>query len=770
MNATKNVRANASREPIAIVGIGCTLPGGVDGPESYWNLLCSGASGIVPVPEDRWSIEAHYDPDPKITGKSITKWGGFVPGIADFDANFFGISPREADAMDPQQRMALQVTWEALEDAGIAADRLAGSNTAVYIGVSLNDYSLIQRFRRSAEDLHAGTGTAVSIIAARISHRLDLRGPSMVVDTACSSSMVATDLACQTLWSGQSDLAFAGGVNAMFDPGLFINFSKANMMSPTGRCHTFDAGADGYVRGEGAGVVVLKPLSAAQADGDRIYAVIRATAVNQDGRTGTITVPSKDAQTAMLVEVCHRAGVDPDEIGYVEAHGTGTPIGDPIETAAIGEVFGVNRSNGSRVVVGASKTNLGHLESGAGVAGLIKTALCIHNRAIPPSLNFETPNPNIDFDALNLTLAREHIPWGSNGETLKAVVNSFGFGGTNSCAVLEQPPRSKSTTRPVKGPVEEDARHWLVPLSAATPAALSQTAATLSRELGEAGEAAPALRDIAGTAALRRSHLSHRLALVATSTEDLATKLNAFVTGEPLANVPEGAPKPIITGRSDGEQPLVFAFTGQGSQWLGMGRGLLQHDPVFRETIETFDEIFCDIAGWSVVEELLAAEADSRIDETAITQPAIFAVQIGLAARWRAWGIEPDAVRGHSLGEIAAAHVCGVLSLEDAARVIYHRGRLQADTEGKGGIAAIGLPRHEAQALLDEMADGQVEIAGVNGSAMVNFAGDRKVLESILEHLEARDDKPFVRLLRMNYAPHSPQMEWIKEPLLESLA
>lgn len=749
---------------VAIVGIGCHLPGGADGPERFWRNLLEGVNGIVEVPPDRWNLEAFYDPRPGMPGRSVTKWGGFVDDVTGFDAQLFGISPREAAATDPQQRLVLQVVWQALENAGLAADRLAGSATGVFLGVCGSDYGALQRQRRTSDAL-TNTGVAVSIVANRVSHRLDLRGPSLAVDTACSSSLVAVHLACRSLRDGECGLALAGGVNMLLDPAPFIGFSAANMMSPTGRMHMFDARADGYVRGEGAGVVVLKPLADAIADGDRIYAVIRGTCVNQDGHTGTMTAPSPEAQVAMLRAACAHVGADPAEIAYVEAHGTGTPVGDPIEARAIGEAFGRSRPNGSRLLVGSVKTNVGHLESAAGVTGLIKTALALHHRVMPRNLHFERPNPNIPLDELGLRVPTETTPLRAANGRLYAAVNSFGFGGTNACAVVEAAP--VAATGPVAGRMDEDTpARWLAPLSAATPTALAAVARQVAEHLTERPEAG--IADVVGTLALRRAQLGHRLAVVARSRDELRERLLAFAAGQPAPSG-EGVAPAWVTGKREPVQPLVFVFTGQGGQWWAMGRELLACDPVFRGEVERFDTLFREIAGWSVIEELQRDQASSRVDETRVTQPAIFAVQIGLAARWRAWGIAPTAVLGHSFGEVAASHVAGALTLEDAARVIHHRGRLQTTLEGTGAMAAVAAPAATIQALLAELGEERVEIAAFNGPGMTTLAGEPEALRGFLAAIEARQPGTFARLLKLQAAYHARGMDPIEAPFRASL-
>ncbi len=755
--------ARLGREPVAIVGIGCRFPGGATSPATFWRNLVGAVNGVREIPPDRWSLESFFDPEPGKPGRSVTKWGGFIDQIDQFDAGFFGISPREAAEMDPQQRLMLMVAWEALEDAGVPADRLRGTGTGVFVGVSINDYAILQKYHPATDSIHAGTGTALSIVANRISHRLDLRGPSVAVDTACSSSIVALDLACRSLWDGHCDVALGGGVNALLEPGGFLYFSAAGMMSIDGRVHAFAADGTGFVRAEGAGMVVLKRLADAEVAGDRIYAVIRATAVNQDGSTPTLTGPSQTAQTAMLEQVCARAGIPPERVGYVEAHGTGTPVGDPIEAGAIGSVFGRARNGAGPLPIGSVKTQTGHLESAAGIVGLIKTSLALHHRTLPPNLHFERPNPAIDFAELNLEVVTAPRPLDEPRPI--AVVNSFGFGGTNACALLEAAPApSAAAPRAVaRGPDMA-----LVPVSAATATALKARAADLARALGQADP--PLLADAAGTLALHRAHLGHRLAVVARSTAELVERLDAFAEGRPAPGVEDGAPAVLVAGRSEEPAPVVFVFAGQGGQSWRMARTLLTEDPVFRATVEQFDGVFRGIAGWSVVDELMAAETASRIDSTAVTQPAIFAVQIGLVARWRAWGVVPDMVVGHSFGEVAAAYTAGALSLGDAVQIIYHRGRLQDETQGAGSMAAVAMAAGDIRARLAAEGEEQVEIAADNGPQMVTLAGDSVALARFIEGLTKADPELFSRMLKVDYAAHSRQMESIRDAFVASLA
>lgn len=739
---------------IAIVGMGCILPGGVKSPQALWEFLCEARDGISEVPADRWNNAAVFDPDPGKPGKTPTKWGGFVTDIAEFDAAFFGISPREAAVMDPQQRMLLETAWRALEDAGVQIDKLPGTDTGVFIGISHSDYHGIQKFGRPDIDVHTSTGGALSIAANRLSHRFDLRGPSLSVDTACSSSLVALDLACQAIRNGACEMALCGGVNAILTPDVTVTFSRASMLSPDGRCKAFDSRANGYVRGEGAGMVVLKPVSRAIADGDRIHAIIRATAVNQDGRTTTITVPSMDAQMAMLREACRRAAIAPAQVNYVEAHGTGTAVGDPIEAEAIGRVFGKSSGRNKTCMIGSIKSNIGHLEPAAGIVGLIKTALCVEHGQVPSNLHFQKPNPNIRFDELGLRVSTGLAVFPGEGATRLAAVNSFGFGGTNACAILQQPPMRLPvpSTQSVEGDFP-----LALPLSAPSRASLEALAGDLAETL-ESGKVE--LADVAGTLALRHSHLEHGVVVLADSAEQAAASFRAFERKEPRAGV--------VSGRRGDRPRTAFVFTGQGAQWWAMGRGLLKGDPVFRRKVEECNEIFRGLSGWSLLNELLATQERSRVDQTFVTQPTTFALQVALAARWKAWGIEPDATIGHSIGEMAAMHVAGAISLEDGVKVVYHRSRLQEQSRSLGSMAAIGLSADETQKLLDQMQI-DLEVAAVNGPELVAVAGKRSEVERLIEELKLARSDVFARALHVDYAFHSRQMDPFESELRASL-
>jgi acyl transferase domain-containing protein/acyl carrier protein len=757
-----------SRDGIAIVGIGCRFPGGANSPAELWALLRNSVDAIAEVPADRWSVDSFYHPDPSRPGKTYSRWGGFIKHIEEFDAQFFGISPREAARADPQQRLLLEVAYEALEDAGFPPENISGSNAGVFVGISACEYSLMQSSPsdRQTIDAYTNIGSALSIAANRISYFFDFHGPSIAFDTACSSSLVAIHEACQRIWSGECDLALAGGVNSLLRPESTIGFSKASMLAHDGRCKSFDAGADGYSRAEGCGVIVLKPLAKAMADGDSIYAVIRGTAVNQDGRTPGISVPNGASQEAILRMVLKQSGIAAKNVQYVEAHGTGTTVGDPIEATAIGNVLGRGRPANSPCLIGSVKTNIGHLEAGSGVAGIIKVALSIHRREIPGNLHFQKPNPKIPFQKLGLKVVAKLQAWPNTGKRpAVACVNSFGFGGTNAHVILDSAPAPRGKRAAKKPKAAAAKRPYLLPLSARSSAALKETAQAYVTYLTEQenGKGA-ALPDICSTASLRRGHHDQRLAVVGSSKAELIENLQAFVNGETRLSMSSGVK---AAGRA---HKLVFAYSGMGSQWLGMGRELLRQEPVFRNVMERCETQLRKHASWRLLDELAADEPRSRIQEAEIAQPALFAFQAGLTALLESWGIRPDAIVGHSVGEIAAAHAAGALSFEDAVQVIFHRSRLQQRTTGRGKMLAVGLSADQAELVLAEHHSGQrngVALAAINSPSSVTLSGDAAALARIAAPLEANG--VFCRLLQVEIPYHSSYMDPLEEELRKSL-
>ncbi len=735
---------------IAIVGIGCRFPGG-DGPEAFWRLLVDGGDAVGPVPEGRWP---EYPAEP---GRAGPRRGGFLGRVDRFDADFFGISPREAAAMDPQQRLLLEVAWEALEDAGLAPGRLAGTPVGVFVGIATDDYSRLGRGDHEGNDVYEITGNAASIAANRISFAFDFRGPSVAVDTACSSSLVAVEWACRSLRQGESAVALAAGVNLILSPEVSADFARAGFLAADGRCKTFSAEADGYVRGEGVGVVVLKPLARAVADGDPIYAVIRGGAINQDGRTNGLTAPSPQAQESVLRAAYRAAGVAPGRVGYVEAHGTGTRLGDPIEAMALGSVLAEGRPDGRDCLVGSVKTNIGHLEAAAGVAGLIKVALILHHRTIPASLHCDVLNPGIPFAALPLRVARETTGWPEADGPAVAGVSSFGFGGTNAHLVVEAAPG-----RPVgraEAPAEAAGEESLLPLSARTPVALHALASSVRDGLRAVPEAS--VRDHAYTSAVRRDHHAHRLAIVAASAGAAAEAIDNHLAGVADARATAGRKPP---GRRPG---LVLVFSGQGGIWWGAGRDLLAREPAFRAVYEECDRLLAATGGRSLVRELADDRGAARLADPEFAQSHQFALQVALAALYRSWGIVPDAVVGHSLGEVAAAHVAGAIPLAEALRVVALRGRLMRTVLGLGKTAAVGLSEAEARRRIAGRED-VLGVAAVNGPRTTTLSGEAGALGVLVESI--RGGGSFARLLDVDCAFHGPQLDPLRSVMEEALA
>jgi acyl transferase domain-containing protein/NADPH:quinone reductase-like Zn-dependent oxidoreductase/NAD(P)-dependent dehydrogenase (short-subunit alcohol dehydrogenase family) len=740
------------REPIAIIGIGCRFPGGVDDPAAFWRLLCAETDAITAMPLERFPQERFDEQGAPAPGTIVTRQGGFLDRIDAFDAAFFGIAPREAQAMDPQQRLLLETAWEAVADAGLSRERLAGSKAGVYIGMWANEYEDGMFAATRAIDLYTTTGGGRYAASGRISFAFDLQGPSLTVDTACSSSLVAVHLACQSLWAAEIPLALVGGVNLMLQPEISIGYSRSRMLSPDGRCKFGDAGANGYVRSEGCAVIVLKPVQQALAAGDRIYALIRGSAVNHDGHSNELLVaPSGLGQIAMLESAYQQAGVAPSEVAYVEAHGTGTPVGDPVELGALGAVLGRGRAGDTPCIVGSVKTNIGHTEAASGMAGLIKAVLCLQQRAIPASLHFRTPNPAIPWQELPLKVAHALLPLPGQDGPRYAGVNSFGVTGTNAHIVLEEAPAVLSLTT-----AEQPARAQLLALSAHTPQAL-YTLATHYRALLD--DDALAVADLCYSAGARSSHLRERIAIVATERVDVVVALDAFLrsTTHPAltsGTAPDAAPK------------VVFVFSGQGGQWCGMGRELLRSEPSFRVAFARCDAAIVAEAGWSPLVELHADERTSRLHEIDVVQPLLFAIQVALAELWRSWGVVPSAVVGHSMGEVAAACIAGALCLDDAVRVICTRARLLRRVRGQGAMVVVELSVEEATAAIAPYAD-RLAVAVSNSARSTVIAGDPPAIDAVMAALHARG--VFCRLVKVDVASHSPQVDGLLPELRAAL-
>lgn len=739
-------------EPIAIVGMGCRFPGGARNPEQFWRLLRDGIEGIQEVPSERWDKEAWYDPDPEAPGKMRTRRGGFLDGAAEFDAGFFGISPREAKCMDPQHRLLLEVAWESLEDAGQPPARFTGSKTGVFMGFLNNDY--LGAGDMAELEGHFATGNGFSNAVGRLSYVLGLHGPSVALDTACSSSLVAIHLASQSLRQRECDMALAGGVNLILAPGLSVMMSKLGALAPDGKCKTFDESADGYVRGDGCGVLVLKRLSDALRDRDRVVAVVRGSAVNHGGRGGGFSQPNVHAQQMLLREALATSQTLPSQVSYLEAHGTGTPLGDPIEVRAATAVLSAGRTAETPLMIGSVKTNLGHLEAAAGVAGVIKVALALQNQEIPPHLNFKSLSPHINLDAIPAKIPTTLVPWQPLQGRRIAGVSAFGLAGTNAHVILEEAPSPAElgSEEPTKAP--EVAREELLVLSARSEPALAAFVTAYAEHLRASDLP---LKDVAGMAATRRAHHEHRLAVTGGTKAEVLEALESFRQ--------RGSHPSVIAGASEGgSRPrTVFVFPGQGSQWLGMGRELFAREPAFRRALEQCDEAMRPHTDWRLLEAFQAAEAPQRID---MVQPMLFAMSVGLGALWRSWGIEPDAVVGHSMGEVAAACVAGALSLEDAARIICLRSRLMREVSGRGAMAMVELGARELREWLEPFG-GALSLAVCNSPRSSVVAGDSQALESLLAKLEAA--KIFCRRVKVDVASHSAQVDPLREPLLRAL-
>ncbi|MEV7018947.1 beta-ketoacyl synthase N-terminal-like domain-containing protein, partial [Streptomyces sp. NPDC093991] len=742
-----------------MIGMACRLPGAPD-PAAFWELLRAGREAVTTTPSERWDAERYFDADVRAKGAINTRRGGFLDSVDTFDPAFFGISPREAAAMDPQQRLVLELSWEALEDAGIVPDTLTDRSTGVFVGAIWDDYAaLLQRQGAHAIGAHSVTGLHRSIIANRVSYTLGLSGPSMTVDTGQSSSLVAVHLACESLRTGESEIAVAGGVNLNLIPESTISAAKFGALSPDGRCYTFDSRANGYVRGEGAGLVVLKPLSRALADGDTVYCVIAGSATGNDGGGEGLTVPTPEGQRRVLTQAYRRAGIDPTHVQYVELHGTGTRRGDPVEAAALGAVLGAHRTPGDALAVGSVKTNIGHLEGAAGIAGLLKTVLALRHRQLPPSLNFEQPHPDIPLDDLRLRVQTELSPWTQpeDGELI-AGVSSFGMGGTNCHVVLTGAPRPDS--RPADAPTPpgdtsvsgegSSAGDTSAPqgwaLSARTVTALRAQA----RKLREHVEAHPDLdvADIAHSLATTRAALTRRAVVTASDRDGYLRTLNALAAGRPAPDVVQGAVTPGGT---------AFLFSGQGSQRVGMGRELYETRPAFARALDAvLDHLDPEVRTLLFADP--TQENADRLARTEFTQPALFAVEVALHRLVESLGVRPDYLLGHSVGELAAAHVAGVLSLADACTLVTARARLmQAQPEG-GTMVALEAAEAEVRAELETFTtDGHVTVAAVNSPHGCVVSGDAEAVTAFAALWAERGRK--TRALRVSHAFHSAHLD-----------
>ncbi|WP_060937646.1 type I polyketide synthase [Mycolicibacterium chlorophenolicum] len=748
-------RSGSADEPVAVVGLGLRLPGGADldgnieGPDAFWDFLTEGRSSVVEVPADRWAPFDDGTAEGAAALAGTTRWGSYLRDIDAFDAEYFEVIPREAMRMDPQQRLLLEVVHEALESAGIPADTLAETRTGVFAGASAGDYAQLGASDLSQVDAWYGTGGSISIIANRVSYFFDFRGPSVTIDTACSSSLVAIHLACQSLRTGDSDVALAAGVNLLLSPAGTRSLDQADAMSKTGQCHAFDAAADGFVRGEGCGVAVLKRLSDAQRDGDRILAVIRGSAVNQDGRSNGLMAPNPSAQMAVLRAAYATAGVDPREVDYVEAHGTGTLLGDPIEARALGTVLGKGRPAERPLLLGAVKSNLGHLEAAAGIAGFAKAVLALQHNTIPANRGYENPNPHIPFDKLRLRVVDEHTEWAPAGRPRRAGISSFGFGGTNAHVVIEQPP----VAVPADNPAEPAVTTLVV--SGRTPERVASQAAMLAEWMAGPGAEAT-LSDVAHTLNHHRSQHGTFGTVVARDRAHAVEGLQALAAGRSAPGVvPAGAvaPKP----------GTVFVFSGQGSQWAGMGRQLLADEPAFAAAVAEIGPVFVEQVGFSLHDIL----AEGRpVSGDAEVQPVLMGLQLALTELWRSYGVHPDAVIGHSMGEVTAAVAAGALSLADGLKVIAHRSRIMSRLAGQGAVALLALDEHAAAAQI--AGHPSVEIAGYLSPRQTVVAGLPDEVDAVIAAVTAQN--AFARRVNMVVASHTALMDPVLPDIRAALA
>ena len=729
----------------AIIGVGCRFPGGINSLDGLWRVLSDGVSVVGPVPEERFDLRRWWHPDRNAPGRSCVLKAGIVGDLRNFDPAFFGMSQKEAEALDPQQRMMLEMTWEAFEDAGIKPSSAAGTKTAVYVGAASADMALSHSDDPCLSGPYSMTGTQLSIIANRISYFFDLHGPSMTVDTACSSSLVALNEACRAMEQDGCPMAVVGGVNVLLSPMGFVGFSKAHMLSEDGACKVFDASGNGYVRAEGGAVLIIKPVEAARRDGDRIYAVIRSIGVNSDGRTQGIALPNGRAQSALLEEVYGDEQVDLKRLAYLEAHGTGTAVGDPIETHAIGEA--VAQKIARPLLIGSVKANLGHLETASGMAGIAKALMILQERKVPANILLKNPNPKIDFGKLNLNAPTEITPLPEVAGLPLIGINSFGFGGTNAHVLIEDAPQKHQE------PVDfAPGRFYPLILSARSRESLQGLAESYADLLQGADEAQ--FNRIAAAVARQRELLPHRLAICPKSIEEALRVLRRFAVS---AEVPEDASAAFGTALAP-QGRTAFIYSGNGSQWAGMGGVLYQQEAVFRETVDAFDRFFEPLSGWKTGEYLKKAEPAWDLSRTEIAQPLLFAVQAGLTAVLRAYGLEPEAAAGHSVGEVAAAWAAGALTLEDAARVIFERSALQGETYGSGSMAAAKIDEAHLHELLRRYP--AVEIAGFNAPENYTLSGDGEALDEIGREIKAL--KGLYKRLPLEYAFHSSRMEMLE--------
>ncbi|WP_308798814.1 acyltransferase domain-containing protein, partial [Streptomyces sp. UH6] len=739
-------------EPIAVVGMSCRFPGGVRSPAALWRMVHDGTDAMTPFPTDRgWDLGSIIDDTGSgQAGTSYVADGGFLDGVAEFDPAFFGISPREALAMDPQQRLLLETSWEAFEHAGIDPEAVRGSHVGVFAGTNGQDYPLLLVGNQSGLEGYLGTGSAAAVVSGRVSYTLGLEGPAVTVDTACSSSLVALHLAVQSLRSGESTMALAGGVTLMATPGMFIDFSRQGGLAGNGRCKAFAEAADGTGFSEGVGMLLLERLSDARRNGHQVLAVVRGSAVNQDGTSNGLTAPNGPSQRRVILKALDNAGLSTGDVDLVEGHGTGTTLGDPIEAQALLATYGQDRSEERPLWLGSIKSNIGHTQAAAGVAGIIKAVMALRHRVLPRSLHIDEPSTHVDWSVGRVSLLTENRPWEADGPR-RAGVSSFGVSGTNAHVILEEAPAGEQSAEPEAVSAPAGAVPWV--LSGKTEAAVRAQAERLLAHVRENPDASVA--DIGHSLALTRSHFEHRAAVVAADRDDLEAALAALAEGRPTPGAVRGT-------ASEGDRP-VFVFPGQGAQWIGMAVELLESSPVFAARMAECAAALAPHTDWSLLDVVRSGEGLERVD---VVQPVLWAVMVSLAELWRSYGVQPAAVIGHSQGEIAAAAVAGILSLEDAAKVVALRSRAITALAGLGGMVSVAQAADTVRETITAW-DGRISVAAVNGPSSTVVSGEVDALDEFLAHCQGNDIR--ARRVDVDYASHSAHVEAIRDELARLL-
>ena len=743
-----------SNVPIAIVGMACRYPGGVNDISTFWDVLKNGVDTISDIPKERWDNKKYYDENPGTLGKTYVDKGGFVSDIDKFDNKFFDISRREALHMDPQQRLLLEVCHEALEHSGLNTSELAGRAISVFMGYpDGTGYGKRHLFTNNPNtiDPYSITGYTSTASTGRISYFTGIQGGNIALDTGCSSGIVAIHQASQSLISGETEMALAGGITLITTPEYHIALSSMNAISPDSRCKTFDASANGFVRSEGCGVIALKRLSDAIRDKDKIWAVIKGSAINQDGHSNGYTAPNVLSQIDVINSALKKANLTPEQVNFVETHGTGTPIGDPIEMEAINKTYCKKRTQDNPLIVGAVKTNFGHTESASGIAGVIKTVLSLNQETIPPNLHFKNPSPHISWDEIPVKIPTELTKWPKNSSPRIGAVSAFGISGTNSHVIIEEAPLEENNK------LNDICRkgYFALPVSGKTESALRENAKKYYEFLEKTTDS---LDQICASSALRHTHYKKSYLAVGNNMDELRNSLSLCINDEiEIPNI----------DNDDFDHKVAFVYPGQGSQWIGMGQTLYEKEEVFKKAIDDCEETFVEFVDWSLKEELFKPESESRFKDIDVIQPLIFAIEVALTELWRAYGVEPQVVIGHSMGEAAAAYISGSLSLTDAARVICERSKLMKKISGKGSMLAAEINIDDAKKYIDG-SNNKVSIAVNNSSRSTVISGDTKVLEEIAKKLEQQNI--FNVFVKVDVASHSPQVDLIKEDLLRILA